>query len=337
MVDRPSLISDSAIDARWATAPGGAGARRVGPFEVIERLGRGGFGTVYRAREVGGVISRVVCIKRLHHVDPATLRAFHEEARVLASIRHANVVSLHGVADDPGVGTYLVLEFVDGCDLARLAHGVVRSRGCRGLLPDPLAVFVACAVLRALGAMQRAMPGVVHRDVSPGNILVSREGEVKLTDFGIALAKDRARDRARDRDRWTSPRTIKGKPGYLSPEQARGESLDLRSDLFSLGIVLYQLLSREKPWGTLGAGAQLEAIASGRVSSIACPRPDLDRRLVSAVDHLLAPRVSDRVASADDALRALAPHSAGELGSLCLAELMEACLHRSRSVRGSSR
>jgi serine/threonine-protein kinase len=213
-------------------------------------------------------------------------------------------------AEDDEVGPFLVLELVEGLDLRALSRGLGHER-----LAEAVAVHVACALLRALAAVQRCLPGLVHRDVTPHNVLVSTHGEVKLGDFGIALARDRAR--------WTRPLHVKGKPGYMSPEQIRGEELDPRSDLFAVGVVLYELLSGQRPWGpSAGIREMLRTIDEPGVPlATRCPR--LARGLVVAVERLLARSPDSRFACPEDALRALGPFGAGELGSLRLASLVE--------------
>jgi serine/threonine protein kinase len=289
-----------------------------GRYELIERIGRGAAGDVYRAREVGFAFPREVCIKRLAAVSGAEhVRAMREEARLLACVRHCNVVSLLSMGEEPGGGPFLVLELVRGWNLRDLCRKLARAEGISsfGHLPDLVAVHVACGVLRALAAVQRAVPGLVHRDVTPHNVLVSNEGEVKLSDFGIALALDRAR--------WTRPQFIKGKFGFMAPEQIRGERLDVRTDLFAVGVTLYEMLTRTRPWGVLPPMEELRAIESGDIAPLCTYRPKLARSLSSAVDRLLAWKMEDRFPNPDDALRALAPHSAGDLGALRLAALAE--------------
>ena len=162
--------------------------------------------------------------------------------------------------------------------------------------------------------MQRAIPGLVHRDVTPHNILVSKEGEIKLADFGIALALERGR--------WTRPAIVKGKFGYMSPEQIRGEDLDARTDLFAVGVVLYELLARARPWGDMQGMDELRAIEQGAIVPLSLHRPRVDRVLAGAVDRLLAGDRRARFPCAEDALRALAPFSAGETACLRLASLV---------------
>jgi serine/threonine protein kinase len=259
-----------------------------------------------------------VCVKRLALVAPELTRAMREEARLLARVRHANVVSLLGVGQEPDGAPFLVLELVQGTDLRELCRRASAAALAprRGYLADRVAVHIACSLLKALGAVQRHVPGLVHRDVSPSNVLVSNEGEVKLADFGIALA--------RDRDRWTAPTLVKGKLGYMAPEQVRGHALDARTDLFAVGVVLYELFARQRPWRATNPVDQLRAVASADCVPIDVVRPDLDVGLRAAIARLLATDPAARYACADDALRTLAPYSAGDLGSLRLARLVRA-------------
>jgi serine/threonine-protein kinase len=287
-------------------------------YELLQRIGEGGAGSVYRAREIGHGFPREVCIKRLSVGAPELTRGLREEARLLARVRHANVVSLLGAGEEPDGSPYLVLELVRGCDLRALSQSSVLAGLAprSAYLPDRVSVHVACCLLKALGAAQRILPGLVHRDVSPSNVLVSNEGEVKLADFGIALARDRAR--------WTAPSLVKGKIGYMAPEHVRGRTLDIRADLFAVGVILYELLARRRPWRTRSELDVLRAIDSADLEPIAHVRPDLDRGLNTAVSRLLENDANDRYPCADDALRALAPYSAGDLGSLRLAALVRA-------------
>jgi serine/threonine-protein kinase len=283
-------------------------------YELLERLGGGGSGEVHLARVVGGGLERRVCIKRLAgRVAPEDAAVLREEARVLASVRHANVVSLLAFADDEERGPFLVLELVEGLDLREVRRRLGTQR-----LADPVAVHVACSLLRACSAVQRCLPGIVHRDVTPNNVLVSVHGEVKLADFGIALA--------RDRTRWTAPSSVKGKVGYMSPEQLLGEPLDPRSDLFAVGVILYELLAGVRPWGPRRPMSELRAAVSEAPVPLSARRPDVPDALARAVDRLLERSPRARFSTADDALRSVAFFGAGELGSLRLSSLVEALM-----------
>jgi serine/threonine-protein kinase len=292
--------------------------RPLGNYELLERIGAGAGGEVYRARELGVDFPREVCVKRLAGLlDPHDARAMREEARLLARIRHANVVSLLAMGEDDAA-PFLVLELIRGPDLGTLTRDLLAAGRvpAAGFLPDPVAVHVACALVRALGAVQRDLPGLVHRDVTPSNVLVSAEGEVKLTDFGIALSAGRVRT--------TSPTFVRGKLGFMAPEHVRCEAMDVRADLFAVGVILFELLTRARPFGGRRGVDELRAIADGDVTPLAARRPRLPRALTEACDRMLRPDVDERFPCADDALRALAPFSAGDFGSLRLRELVKA-------------
>ncbi|MDP9034296.1 MAG: serine/threonine protein kinase [Myxococcota bacterium] len=278
-------------------------------YELLRRIGSGGSGDVHVARAVEPGFDRLVCIKRLGGLlEEGSADALREEARLLARVRHANVVSLLALGEDPAHGPFLVLEFVEGVDLSRLVRWLHQGTE---RLPDMVAVHVACALLRALSAVQRFLPGLVHRDVTPQNVLVSREGEIKLGDFGIALARDRSRS--------TRPTFVKGKLGYMAPEQITGAELDPRTDLFAVGVILYELLCTERPWGPVRGIGELRAVTEKPSVPLQARRRSVRPALALVVERLLARRPDERFCSAEDALRALAPHGAGELGSLRLA------------------
>jgi serine/threonine protein kinase len=278
-------------------------------YELLERIGGGGSGDLHVARVVGG-LDRRVCVKRLAGaVSAQEALALREEGRLLASVRHANVVSVLGFAEDEQLGPFLVMELVEGMDLHTLTRRLAPDR-----LADGVAVHVACDLLRALAAVQQYLPGLVHRDVTPHNVLVSMHGEVKLADFGIALA--------RSRTPREPPSTVKGKLGYMAPEQLRGEELDVRTDLFAVGIVLYEMLAGVRPWAPARGTGELRCMLEAAPVSLASRRRSAPRGLDAAVARLIAPAPADRFSGPEDALRALALFGAGELGSLRLASLV---------------
>jgi serine/threonine protein kinase len=211
---------------------------RLGHFRIIDRLGVGGMGEVYRARDTK--LGREVAIKILPQAftsDPARLARFEREARVLASLNHPHIGGIYGVEDTGGVRA-LVLELIDGQTLAdRIRHGP---------LPLTQALSIAGQLATALDAAHER--GIVHRDLKPANIKITAEGVVKVLDFGIAKASsEMASGEASRAPTVTLDRTheglIVGTAAYMSPEQARGQTVDKQADIWAFGCVVYEMLT----------------------------------------------------------------------------------------------
>lgn len=212
---------------------------KVGRYEVVGQLATGGMAEILLARLVGpSGFERLVVLKRmLPHLGKvaAAREMFLDEARILAGIRHTNVVQVEELSADNGE-PFLAMEYLDGENAAGLMRRIVAQRR---RLPADLAAHIiaeACAGLHAaheLRAPDGTSRGLVHRDVSPQNLFITYDGAVKVLDFGIAKANDRVTR--------TETGQLKGKFQYMSPEQTKGEALDRRSDIFSLGVVLYEL------------------------------------------------------------------------------------------------
>jgi serine/threonine protein kinase len=195
----------------------GAGTR-IGPYEVMSRLGAGGMGEVWKARDTR--LQRDVAVKVLPQAfatDVDRIRRFQQEARAVAALNHPNICQIHDVGPD-----YLVLEYVEGSPLC-------------GPLPDAEARRLSLQVASALEAAHKR--GLLHRDLKPANVLVTTEGHAKLLDFGIAKLV------TTDEVTRTAEGEVVGTAPYMSPEQLQGKTLDGRSDIFSFGSVLYELLS----------------------------------------------------------------------------------------------
>lgn len=212
----------------------------LGPYELIQRIATGGMAEVYLARRAGPHgFQKVVAVKRILPQlaqDADFVAMFIDEARVCARLAHPNIVQVFDFAEHEGE-LYMAMEYVDGTTAARL----VRAAAARGEdVPLEGALYIALSILRGLDYAHNARDdenkplALVHRDVSPGNVLIDRSGAVKLTDFGIA--------RAAEIERRTDAGQLKGKLGYMSPEQVVGQELDARSDLFTTAIVLAELL-----------------------------------------------------------------------------------------------
>src|SRR5712692_9796180 len=206
-------------------------------YKIEEKLGEGGMGVVYRA--VDTPLGRPVAINVLRSeraVDPERKKGFFQEARAASALNHPNIITIYDVGQSEGVD-FIVMEFVPGKTLDSLL-------GRRGLsLGEALryAVEIADALAKAHGA------GIVHRDLKPGNIMVTDEGRVKVLDFGLAkLTEPEPADERTltiDRDPRTQEGTIVGTVAYMSPEQAEGKKVDARSDIFSFGSVLYEMIT----------------------------------------------------------------------------------------------
>ena len=215
----------------------GPGAR-LGRYELVDLLGRGGMGEVYRARDLR--LEREVAVKILPEVearDPVRLKRFQREARLVASLAHANVLTVYDVGARRGT-PYLVTELLEG----RSLRDWLRD----GPMPVTRALNCATQIVRGLAAAHEA--GIVHRDLKPENVFLTRSDGVKILDFGVAKLLHAERGSG-DEDTPTDPAARMGTPGYMSPEQVRGLAIDHRSDIFSLGAVLCEMLSGRPPFG----------------------------------------------------------------------------------------
>jgi serine/threonine-protein kinase len=222
-------------------------SRRIGHHEVIRELGRGGMGVVYLGRDTR--LDRNVAIKALPAelaADPARLDRFEREARILAQLNHPNVAGIHGVEEQEGQ-QYLVLEFVEGETLA--------DRLDAGPLPVDEALEVAVQIAAGVEAAHEA--GVIHRDLKPGNVIITPDGHAKVLDFGLARADETSSSPSGPDDPTqtsparhspTMPGVILGTAAYMSPEQARGRRVDKRTDIWSFGVVLYEMLTGASPF-----------------------------------------------------------------------------------------
>jgi len=213
-----------------------AAGTRLGPYQILSALGGGGMGEVYRARDTR--LERDVAIKVVAEpfaADSDRLRRFEHEARAIAALNHPHICQLYDIG--PG---YLVLELIEGEPL-------------HGPMPVEQALRLALQIVSALEAAHRQ--GIVHRDLKPLNIMVTRDGTVKLLDFGLAklVSADAGVTQTIDG-------TVLGTAAYMSPEQAQGQSLDARSDVFSFGVVLYEMLSGNRPFGGTSTAEVLSAV-----------------------------------------------------------------------------
>jgi serine/threonine-protein kinase len=263
-------------------------------LEIVRKLGAGGMATVYLARLDG----HDVAVKKLHAFladDPASVAMMEDEARLMACVRHPNVV---GVIDfEMGAEPTVVMEFVEGIDLGQLTRAASRL-GI--MLPLDVVAAITCDVLAGLHAAHECrrhdLPlDIVHRDVSPHNVLVGLDGVARVTDFGVAMAAERTQH--------TEDGVIKGKLGYLAPEQLSSEC-DRRSDVYAVGAVLWELLTGSR----LRAGSGVELVVEILCASV--DPPSDHRREAAPLDDVVLRALerspSDRFATAEAMREALA-------------------------------
>ncbi|HXB14271.1 MAG TPA: protein kinase [Solirubrobacteraceae bacterium] len=262
------------------------GTQIGGRYRLDEVIGRGGMSTVYKAFDT--VLERPVAIKLMHReiaTDSDQLERFRREARAVAQLNHPHVVSVIdageeplGDGEDPSAGTpYIVLEFVDGETL----KSVIRRDGPMEI---PQALAYAIEVARALGAAHEHQ--IVHRDVKPQNILIDPEGGAKITDFGIA--------RSLAEEGLTMAGRVLGTTDYVSPEQALGQPVTPQSDLYSLGIVLYEMLTGDVPFhGETPVAVAMKHVRE-EVPDVQARRPQISAATASVVDRALAKDLSER-------------------------------------------
>jgi eukaryotic-like serine/threonine-protein kinase len=277
---------------------------KLGNYELLVRIGRGGMATVWVALERGETreADRLVAIKAILTDlagDPEFVKMFLDEGRIIRMIRHPNVVDVHDVAEQEGL-VYLAMEWVEGDSL----HAVIAEAGKRRPIPPEMAVRIIADAASGLHAAHElkdadgALMGVVHRDVSPHNILIGRDGAIKLVDFGVAKAMGRVSEA-------TSAGQLKGKFGYMSPEQAMAKKVDRRSDIFALGIVLFELTTGRRLFRGEHDAETLHLVVSGKIPKPTALEPTYPAALEEVVLKALARDPSKRYQTAQEFHQAL--------------------------------
>jgi serine/threonine-protein kinase len=270
---------------------------------MAEVLGQGGMGEVRGARDLR--LGRPVAIKTLRAGlagKPEVRRRFEAEARAAARLSHPHVVAVHDVGEDEDGTPFIVMERLPGPDLEReMAAGPL----------DPARVReVGAGILAALGAAHAA--GVVHRDVKPGNVLLTADGTVKVADFGIAKALDNPEGAGRTTEiDLTGDGQLIGTVAYMAPEQVEGTPASVQSDLYSVGVILYEALAGTRPFNADTPMRLCFAVQKGDYEPLATRRPGLDPALVAVVERAMARRPEDRFATAAEMAAALADTGAG--------------------------
>jgi serine/threonine-protein kinase len=262
--------------------------RKVGTSRIVREIGRGGMGVVYEAYQDG--LDRPVAVKAL---DAKVARSaevaerFRREGRAYARLRHEAIPAVHDLVEKDEQ-LFLVTDLVDGADLAR-----VLKEG--GALPPECVAVIGARAAEALDYVH--FSGLLHRDVKPANLMLSRDGEVKLMDFGIAK-------RADDPD-LTRAGMLVGSPSYMAPEVLDGEEGGPAADVWALGVTLYELVTGEKPFRAPSQTLLFDRVRRGKFRRVRAGAPGCPRRIARAVERCLARRPKDRWGSAGQLARAL--------------------------------
>jgi serine/threonine protein kinase len=264
---------------------------RVGPYEIVSAIGAGGMGEVYRARDPK--LQRDVAIKLLPAAssNPDAVDRFQREARAVAALNHPNIVTIYGVEDGAGQ-PFLAMELIDG---DTIAHSIP-SHG----LPLDLILEYAIPLADALTAAHAQ--GITHRDLKPSNVMLTRDRRIKVLDFGLAkLRQDAVQiDAAVTTRGLTGQGQIIGTVAYMSPEQATGTPVDHRTDLFSFGVMLYEMATGQRPFAGDSSVAVIAAILKDQPPPVTDVRPDLPREFSRIVRRALAKNPEQRYQTAKD-------------------------------------
>ncbi len=278
----PAAVS-SPLSPLLFGAAGLAPGSQVGRFRLLDKLGQGAAGVVFAAHDEANI--RPVALKILRNrTDPILAQRFLREGRIGATLRHRNLVEVLELVQ-AAERSFIVMELVRGETLQ------AKLRGAAGqALPLDVALQIARRVCRGLAKAHRT--GVVHRDVKPGNVMISHTGEVKLLDFGIAKVGDGAEETLAIPSRQipiqlTGPGVMLGTPGYMAPEQARGAPVDARADVFSLGVLLYQMLTGHRPFRGESAFDVLVAVDRDQPLPPSAGQPDHPEPLKPMINHVV--------------------------------------------------
>ncbi len=294
---------------------------QLGRYQVDELLVRGGMGEVYLGRLAGAHdFERPVAIKVIRSELVSNERAalmFVDEARIAAGLHHRNIVQIIDF-DRFADGAFIVSELIDGCDLRRFLAAI----------DGPPKYSIAITIIAELGTGLHAAHeaagadgaplNLVHRDVSPSNVLLGKHGEIKLADFGVA--------KARSRSYHTISGTIKGKAAYMAPEQILGEPLDRRTDVFALGVLLFEVATRTRLFSGLGDAQAMKAILGGQLPEPAERRSGFPPALASIIRKATTRQREDRYATTAEVvadLDAVARRSKWSLSCAAVGDLVK--------------
>jgi serine/threonine-protein kinase len=268
---------------------------KLGPYEILAPIGAGGMGEVYRARDTR--LERDVAVKVLPESlveDADALERFEREAKAVAALSHPNILAIHDFGQHEGV-VYAVMELIEGETL--------RDRMAGAELPQRKALDYALQIAQGLAAAHER--GIVHRDLKPQNIMVTRDGLVKILDFGLAKGMRPMGQTGQAEEAATEPGTVLGTAGYMSPEQVRGAAVDHRSDLFSFGAILFEMLSGERAFKRDSDVETLMAILKEQPPELSQPGHPVPGEIADIVAHCLEKSPEERFQSARDLAFAL--------------------------------
>ncbi len=277
-------------------------SRTLGRYELVELLAQGGMGEVWLARVSGEAFEKACIVKTVLPAlvkDRQFVERFLHEGKLLVHLSHSNIVHVYEMRQEDGV-LYMAMEYVSGVDVWRLMAQLEQSQE---LAPIPVALFIAwqaaegLAYAHHLEAPDGSSLAIVHRDVSPQNVMVTYGGEVKVIDFGIA--------RSAARSHSTQAATVLGKLGYMSPEQANAGEVDARADQFSLAVVLWELLTGKRYVGAATTNEMMVAMTRPPLQPLPPLRIEVDAALDAVVQKALSPVPADRYPTIDDFGRAL--------------------------------
>jgi serine/threonine protein kinase len=262
--------------------------KTISHYKILEELGRGGRGVVYKAEDLN--IGRIVAIKFLHsHLkrDEEAISRFVNEAKAASALDHTNIGILYEVDTTAEGEIFIVMAYYES--------GTLRERIDRGEISTEEVLYIATQIASGLACAHDN--GIVHRDIKPSNIILTRDKEIKIIDFGLAKLAGKTK--------LTKDGSTLGTAAYMSPEQARGEEVDHRSDIFSLGSILYEMISGERPFKGEHEAALLYEIVHEEPDPLMQYRSDIPQRLQEITDKALAKDVADRYQSAKELLAAI--------------------------------
>ncbi|MBS2027568.1 MAG: protein kinase [Deltaproteobacteria bacterium] len=269
---------------------------RLGRYEILERIGRGGMAEVYKARLAGALgVEKRVAVKRIlpeAFTDPHFVKLFVREARLSTRLQHPNLIQVFEFAQEERE-LFLAMELIEGCDLRKVLNA---QRQLGKPMPTEIALCVIHGVLQGLEFAHRltdeqgAPLNVVHRDLSPSNVLLSYAGAVKVADFGVAHV---------DGPEKSDANLLKGKVSYMAPEQLTGKGVDARTDVFAAACVLYEMLAGEPVYSGKVTPKLVRQVARGEVPTVRNAIPYVDPALAAVMQRALSPKPAERTASCE--------------------------------------